>query len=55
MDFAWSPEDVAFKEELEAFLDKEMPPFIEQWADNEDADAALFRSMGLPVPAPCPT
>ena len=30
MDFAWSPEDLAFKEELEAFLDKEMPPFIEQ-------------------------
>jgi biotin synthase len=22
---------------------------------DEDADAALFRSMGLPVPAPCPT
>src|SRR2546423_13931241 len=40
MDFAWSPEDVAFKEELEAFLDKEMPPFIEQWSDNEDMDAS---------------
>ncbi len=40
VDFAWSPEDVAFKEELEAFLDKEMPPFIEQWSDNEDADAS---------------
>lgn len=40
MDFAWSPEDIAFKEELEAFLDKEMPPFIEQWSDNEDADAS---------------
>ncbi len=39
MDFAWSPEDIAFKEELEAFLDKEMPPFIEQWADSEDMDA----------------
>ncbi|HEV7526473.1 MAG TPA: acyl-CoA dehydrogenase family protein [Acidimicrobiia bacterium] len=39
MDFAWSPEDLAFKEELEAFLDKEMPPFIEQWSDNEDPDA----------------
>ena len=40
MDFAWSPADIAFKEELEAFLDKEMPPFIEQWSDNEDMDAS---------------
>ena len=40
MDFAWSPEDLAFKEELEAFLDKEMPPFIEQWSVNEDLDAS---------------
>jgi alkylation response protein AidB-like acyl-CoA dehydrogenase len=40
MDFAWSPEDVAFKEELEAFLDKEMPPFIEQWADTDDGEVA---------------
>jgi hypothetical protein len=39
VDFAWSPADLAFKEELEAFLDKEMPPFIERWSDNEDADA----------------
>ena len=40
MDFAGSPADVAFKEELVAFLDKEMPPFIEQWSDNEDTGAA---------------
>src|SRR5260370_34221905 len=40
MDFAWSTEDLAFKEELEAFLDKEMPPFIELWSDNEDAEAS---------------
>ena len=40
MDFAWSPEDLAFKEELEAFLDKEMPPFVEQWSENEDLDAS---------------
>lgn len=35
MDFSWSPEDVAFGQELEAFLDKELPPFIEEWADDE--------------------
>lgn len=35
MDFAWSPEDLAFGEELEAFLDKELPPFLEEWADDE--------------------
>ena len=40
MDFAWSPEDLAFKEELEAFLDKEMAPFVEQWSENEDLDAS---------------
>lgn len=40
MDFAWSPEDIAFKEELEAFLDKEMPPFIDEWSENEDMDAS---------------
>ena len=40
MDFAWAPEDLAFKEELEAFLDKEMPPFVEQWSENEDPDAS---------------
>ena len=40
MDFAWSAEDLAFKEELEAFLDKEMPPFIELWSENEDLDAS---------------
>jgi alkylation response protein AidB-like acyl-CoA dehydrogenase len=40
MDFAWSPEDLAFKQELEDFLDKEMPAFIELWSDNEDLDAS---------------
>src|SRR5262245_44180350 len=35
MDFAWAPEDLAFKEELEAFLDKEWPPFAEQWSEDE--------------------
>ncbi len=40
MDFAWSPADLAFKDELEAFLDKELPAFVDQWADNEDLDAS---------------
>jgi alkylation response protein AidB-like acyl-CoA dehydrogenase len=40
VDFAWAPEDLAFKEELEAFLEKEMPPFIEAWSVNEDLDAS---------------
>jgi alkylation response protein AidB-like acyl-CoA dehydrogenase len=38
VDFSWSPADVAFKEELEAFLDKELPPFVEQWSDRDDRD-----------------
>ena len=33
MDFSWSAADLAFKEELEAFLDKELPPFVEQWPE----------------------
>jgi alkylation response protein AidB-like acyl-CoA dehydrogenase len=40
MDFALSEEDLAFKTELEAFLDKEMPPFIDAWSDNEDESSA---------------
>ena len=38
MDFAWSAEDLAFKEELEAFLDKEMGPFLEQWSEQDDLE-----------------
>src|SRR3978361_1531813 len=40
LELAWSPADVAFQEELEAFLDKEMPPLNQPWADSEDAEAA---------------
>ena len=40
VDFALSPEDLVFKDELEAFLDKEMPPFVETWAEAEDLDAS---------------
>jgi len=45
VDFSWSAEDLAFKEELEAFLDKEMPPFIEQWSGNEDLDDSASRGV----------
>ena len=43
VDFAWSAEDLAFKEELEAFLDKEMRPFLEQWADDDDLERVARR------------
>jgi alkylation response protein AidB-like acyl-CoA dehydrogenase len=46
VDFAWSAADLAFKEELEAFLDKELPPFIDAWSDNEDA-ATMRGVMGV--------
>ncbi len=45
VDFAWSPEDVQFKTELEAFLDKEMPPFIDQWSDQEQDDLEPSRGV----------
>jgi alkylation response protein AidB-like acyl-CoA dehydrogenase len=40
MDFSWSAEDLAFKEELEAFLDKEMGPFLDEWSEHEDVEPA---------------
>ena len=46
MDFALSDEDLSFKTELEAFLDKEMPPFIDAWSDNED-EATARGVMGV--------
>ena len=40
MDFAWSDSDLAFARELEEFLEAELPPFIDQWADAEDLGAS---------------
>jgi alkylation response protein AidB-like acyl-CoA dehydrogenase len=46
VDFSWAPEDRAFQEELEAFLDKELPPFLEEWADT-DVEPSRGGVMGV--------
>jgi alkylation response protein AidB-like acyl-CoA dehydrogenase len=38
MDFSWSEDDLAFEAELVAFLERELPPFIEQWEGDAVAD-----------------
>jgi alkylation response protein AidB-like acyl-CoA dehydrogenase len=49
MDFAWSQADLEFKAELEAFLDAELPPFIEQWdgAEIQADDSPSRGTMGV--------
>jgi alkylation response protein AidB-like acyl-CoA dehydrogenase len=48
VDFSWSPADLAFQRELESFLDKELPPFIDTWdTDAEDDDAPSRGVMGV--------
>ncbi len=46
MDFAWSDEDLAFQAELESFLDRELPPFVDEWeAGNGEGDDAPSRGV----------
>ncbi len=39
MDFAYTAEDEAFREELERWLDEHLPAFLRQWGES-DADGA---------------
>lgn len=47
MDFAWSAADLAFQAELEAFLDRELPPFVERWEHDEGDDNPSRGVMGV--------
>ena len=47
MDFALSPEDEAFRDELRAWLDEHLPPFLEK----EAAEEATTESGGRSTPA----
>lgn len=38
MDFAYSPEDEAFRSELRGWLDDELPKFLAEWADSPGDD-----------------
>jgi alkylation response protein AidB-like acyl-CoA dehydrogenase len=48
MDFALAPEDVAFRDELRAWLDAELPAFLAEWGDRDEApgDAGATGIMG---------
>ena len=36
MDFAYSAEDEAFRDELRAWLDENLPKFLADWGGDED-------------------
>ena len=36
MDFAYEPEDLAFRDELRAWLDENLPKFLADWGSDED-------------------
>src|SRR6266545_4039531 len=46
MDFAYSPEDLAFRDELRAWLDENLPKFLADWGGDEDQ--AGGRAGGAP-------
>ncbi len=51
MDFAYTAEDEAFRDELKAWLDENLPKFLAEWSEADDEDASgqgaggLMRSM----------
>jgi alkylation response protein AidB-like acyl-CoA dehydrogenase len=47
MDFAYSAEDVAFRDELRGWLDESLPKFLAEWGDKEDADAHEQGQRGI--------
>src|SRR5262245_59794396 len=47
MDFAYSPEDEAFRDELLEWLDKNLPPFLQEWAGRGEDDTAGAGSAGV--------
>ena len=40
MDFAYTAEDEAFRDELTSWLDEHLPPFLAEWAEDEAAEGA---------------
>jgi alkylation response protein AidB-like acyl-CoA dehydrogenase len=47
MDFAYTAEDEAFRTELLDWLDENLPPFLEEWADHGDDDEAAAGAGGV--------
>lgn len=40
MDFAYEPEDIAFRNELRTWLDEQLPKFLADWDGDEDPSAS---------------
>jgi alkylation response protein AidB-like acyl-CoA dehydrogenase len=47
MDFAYTAEDEAFRHELKTWLDEHLPPFLEKWADEDQAETAGAGASGV--------
>ncbi len=47
MDFAYTAEDEAFRAELKGWLDAHLPPFLEKWADEDQAETAGAGASGV--------
>jgi alkylation response protein AidB-like acyl-CoA dehydrogenase len=47
MDFAYTAEDEAFRDELKAWLDAHLPPFLEAWSGADESDTAGPGSAGV--------
>ncbi len=50
MDFAYTPEDEAFRDELTQWLAEHLPPFLEKWSADDEGDGpagatGIMRSM----------
>src|SRR5215468_11522080 len=44
MDFAYSPEDIAFRDELREWLEENLPKFLADWGGDEDLPSGAVRS-----------
>jgi len=46
VDFAYSPEDVAFREELCSWLDENLPKFLADWTSDDDPGGGRLAAIG---------
>ena len=57
MDFAYTAEDEAFRDELKAWLDEKLPKFLAEWSEGDDEDASRWAArerMRVPVHSTTP-
>jgi alkylation response protein AidB-like acyl-CoA dehydrogenase len=46
MDFAYTPEDVAFRDELCGWLDENLPKFLADWTSDDDPGGGRLAAIG---------